>query len=132
MADWTYRCEYVCCGRCKTRCAHGPYWYGYRREGEKVKKKYFGKQDPRPAGRPSGQAQLDPDLHLWDKMLRKETATEKVALQVLGLDEAYSRDQVFKAYRQQQLRHHPDRGGSVVASQAVNAAWSYLKAWHRW
>ena len=46
----TYRQEYVRCGKlaCK-RCAdggqgHGPYWYAYRREGGKLKKRYIGKE----------------------------------------------------------------------------------------
>lgn len=132
MAEWTYRCEYVCCGRCKSRCAHGPYWYGYRREDGRLKKKYFGKTDPRPAPAPARAAEVDPKLWLWDLMLRKETASAKVACQVLGTDLASCRDVAFKAYKRAQLQHHPDRGGSVVASQAVNAAWSYLKAWNQW
>lgn len=129
---WTYRCEYVCCGRCCTRCAHGPYWYRYRRHRSKLKKEYCGKTDPRSQRNGTGGAQVDPRLHLWDLMLRKESACESVALKCLGIEVAVSRGQVCKAYRAQMLLHHPDRGGSVVASEAINAAWSYLKAWYRW
>ncbi len=45
----TYRLEYIRCSKpaCK-RCAdgqgHGPYWYAYRREHGKVKKRYIGKE----------------------------------------------------------------------------------------
>ncbi|MBC7129178.1 MAG: hypothetical protein H5T45_05555 [Thermoplasmatales archaeon] len=41
----TYQLEKVKCGKegC-TKCPHGPYWYAYWREGEKVKSKYIGKK----------------------------------------------------------------------------------------
>ncbi len=46
----TYRQEYIRCNkeRCK-RCAdggqgHGPYWYAYRREDGKLRKRYIGKE----------------------------------------------------------------------------------------
>jgi DnaJ-like protein len=132
MAEWTYRCEYVCCGRCNTRCAHGPYWYRYRREKGGVKKEYCGKTDPRPGqtNRPGEKPGLVSGW--WEKMLDRRTATEKIALQVLGLTEAFSRDQVYQAYRQMCMEHHPDRGGSVSRMQAINAAWSWLKAWWGW
>jgi len=46
----TYRLERVRCGKpgCR-KCAaegHGPYWYGYFREGGKVRKKYIGRELP--------------------------------------------------------------------------------------
>jgi hypothetical protein len=47
----TYRQEYVKCGKptctkCSDGPGHGPYWYAYRREGGKLKKKYLGKNAP--------------------------------------------------------------------------------------
>ena len=43
---YTYRREYVKCGKQGCSCAkgkgHGPYWYAYWREGKKLKKKYIG------------------------------------------------------------------------------------------
>ncbi len=49
-AHETYRQEYIRCNRerCK-RCAdggqgHGPYWYAYRREDGKLRKRYIGKE----------------------------------------------------------------------------------------
>jgi hypothetical protein len=45
---YTYRREYVKCGKQGCSCAkgkgHGPYWYAYWREGKKLKKKYLGKK----------------------------------------------------------------------------------------
>jgi hypothetical protein len=44
----TIREEYVKCGKpyC-SRCEHGPYYYGYWKENEKLKKKYIGRYNPR-------------------------------------------------------------------------------------
>jgi hypothetical protein len=46
-----YRLEYVRCGRqsCKS-CPHGPYWYGYQRVAGRLRKRYYGRTDPRPDG----------------------------------------------------------------------------------
>jgi hypothetical protein len=46
----SYRLELVKCGKQACRCAtgklHGPYWYKYWREGEKVRCEYIGKRLP--------------------------------------------------------------------------------------
>jgi hypothetical protein len=39
----TYRQELVSCGKGCKGCPHGPYWYGYWREGGKTRSKYIGK-----------------------------------------------------------------------------------------
>ncbi|HWL64848.1 MAG TPA: hypothetical protein VNP73_02645 [Actinomycetota bacterium] len=43
----TYRLESVRCGKpnCKS-CPHGPYWYAYYRDGDRLKSRYIGKQLP--------------------------------------------------------------------------------------
>jgi Family of unknown function (DUF6788) len=45
--SWTYQLETVRCGKegchCNEETAHGPYWYGYRRENGRTKSKYIGK-----------------------------------------------------------------------------------------
>lgn len=40
----TYRLETVKCGKegCKS-CPHGPYWYAYYREGNRLKSRYIGR-----------------------------------------------------------------------------------------
>ncbi len=44
---YTYRPEYVKCGKRGCSCTkgkgHGPYWYAYWKEGGTLKKKYLGK-----------------------------------------------------------------------------------------
>jgi hypothetical protein len=39
----TYRLERISCGKNCKGCPHGPYWYGYWREGSKTRSKYIGK-----------------------------------------------------------------------------------------
>lgn len=39
----TYRLEMVSCGKNCKGCPHGPYWYGYWREGGKTRSRYIGK-----------------------------------------------------------------------------------------
>ena len=43
----TYRLESVKCGKpnCKS-CPHGPYWYAYYREGNRLKSRYIGRELP--------------------------------------------------------------------------------------
>ena len=38
----TFRLERVSCGKNCKGCPHGPYWYGYWREGGKTRSKYIG------------------------------------------------------------------------------------------
>ena len=45
----TYQSEMVKCGKSNCRCAtdgqlHGPYWYGYQKQGQKLKSWYVGKE----------------------------------------------------------------------------------------
>jgi hypothetical protein len=52
----TYRLEYVRCGKsncstCANGPAHGPYWYRYYRNGDKVVSKYVGKDRSGASGR---------------------------------------------------------------------------------
>jgi len=45
--SWTYQLEAVRCGKEECHCnegqGHGPYWYGYRKEGGRTISKYIGK-----------------------------------------------------------------------------------------
>lgn len=47
---YTYRREYVKCGKPGCQCAtgrgHGPYWYAYWKENGRLKKRYIGKKRP--------------------------------------------------------------------------------------
>lgn len=43
----TYRLETVKCGKTNCRsCPHGPYWYAYYREGNKLRSRYVGRELP--------------------------------------------------------------------------------------
>ena len=44
--DVTYRLEKVFCGKGCKGCPHGPYWYGYWKEGGRTRSKYIGKRLP--------------------------------------------------------------------------------------
>ena len=45
----SFRQQHVRCGKPNCgRCPHGPYWYAYWREGEKVRSRYIGKTGPSP------------------------------------------------------------------------------------
>jgi hypothetical protein len=47
MPAETFVQEKVKCGKAHCRsCPHGPYWYAYRREGKRIKKRYVGKERP--------------------------------------------------------------------------------------
>jgi hypothetical protein len=39
--EWTFCHKKTC-----KRCPHGPYWYGYKRERGRLKKRYIGKKLP--------------------------------------------------------------------------------------
>lgn len=45
---WTLRQETVKCGKPDCDKLHGPYWYGYKTIGGRVRKRYFGKDKPTP------------------------------------------------------------------------------------
>ena len=53
----TYRLESVRCGKpgCKT-CPHGPYWYAYFREGDKLRSRYIGRELPEDVKAVAGEA----------------------------------------------------------------------------
>lgn len=48
QGSWTYKLESVRCGKEGCKCGdgqlHGPYWYGYRKEGGRTVSKYIGKE----------------------------------------------------------------------------------------
>jgi hypothetical protein len=50
----SYRQQWVRCGKkACTTCPHGPYWYGYRREGGRLRSRYVGKEAPEGVSAPA-------------------------------------------------------------------------------
>lgn len=50
------------------------------------------------------------------------TMTRQLALEMLGLEEGASRDDITRAHRKLMQKFHPDRGGSDYFSKKINAA----------
>jgi hypothetical protein len=51
LGNVTYRLEGVRCGKPDCRsCPHGPYWYAYYREGDRLRSHYIGRHLPSEAG----------------------------------------------------------------------------------
>lgn len=125
----TYRCEYVRCGKkgCK-RCPHGPYWYGYWREGKRTRKRYYGRFRP---GDSYPSKDPDPGKRL-DDIFHKDRATAALAKEILGIVHAADHASVRKAYREISMASHPDRGGDNVTFARASAAYSYLCNLYGW
>ena len=51
----------------------------------------------------------------------------QLALEVLGLSEAATKEDVTKAHRQLMQKMHPDRGGTEYLAKKINAARDYLE-----
>jgi hypothetical protein len=135
MAEWTFKQQYRRCGKpgCGS-CPHGPYWYGFRKEGGRTKSRYFGKKDPRP-GSPhgSGARQEGPRAgaqeapHPFDAMRDRRTASATLARRILGVDWTAGPAECKSAFRRLSLQHHPDRGGEARMQSWLNLAWEYLQ-----
>jgi hypothetical protein len=52
--------------------------------------------------------------------------TEALALEILGLQQGASREEIIAAHRRLMQRMHPDRGGSDYLAQRINAARDFL------
>lgn len=107
---FSYRLEWVRCGKSACRsCPHGPYWYGYYWNGAAVRKRYFGRKDPRSTQDPIN------------------VNTLVGAQAVLGLNGGWSLEDLKKAYRGLAFKCHPDRGGDAESFKRVKAAFDYLE-----
>lgn len=127
----TYRCQYVrCCKpRCKT-CPHGPYWYGFWKEGGRTKSRYYGKADPRREAPQHGSEASVMDR--WRAIFDRKSATLELAREIMELPELHGQEDAQKAFCKLSLKYHPDRQGNVELMQMLNAAWSFIRSWHRW
>jgi len=136
MAKWFYQCEYVKCGKptCK-RCPHGPYWYGYKRDNGKMKKKYCGKKDPREPGETGAEkvpiSTEDKLKKKWSAIFDKRTASVELAKEIMQFlpTVKVTRELLRKQYRLLTMKYHPDRGGDGSLYSYINAANSWLSAY---
>jgi hypothetical protein len=123
MVGETYRSEWVKCGnpRCRS-CPHGPYWYAYKRDGKKIRKRYVGKvrDDLAPPAPPP--AAPDP----WDRILCGTTASAALALEILGFATMPGRADLGARWRRLAKERHPDRGGSERRFAQTETAYRYL------
>lgn len=131
---WTYRSEYVRCGKKGCHCAsgtpHGPYWYRYQKQSGKLRKEYVGKGDPRDSGSKESDTHKTP--HPWDAIFNSGSASSKLAFEILRVPEYSTREETAKAFRLRSMEAHPDRGGSELEQKHVNAAWGFLRWLKRW
>lgn len=130
---WTYQEEMIRCGKpsCKS-CPHGPYWYGYRHQGGRMKKKYLGKKDPRVEQQQAPSASRSTNRNRLDDIFDKQKRSYKLATEIFGLD---TNSEISAKYRYRKLcmELHPDRcGGDDVAFKRVQAAYEYIRAYWRW
>jgi hypothetical protein len=123
----TFRCEWVQCGRQCSGCPHGPYWYAYHREGQKVHKRYIGKVRPEPEPTRT----VDPP-HPWDAMFSRATASLALAYAIVGIGPATDRVAAVRRYRELQMAWHPDRGGDLRRAMHLNCAWEYIRSTRGW
>lgn len=127
-----YRREKVWCGKkgcskCSDRkngAGHGPYWYGYQRQGGRVKKTYFGKFDPRQKAK-QADAPL-PKVDRLDGIFNSRTASMALAHEILGTKVGMKWNECRKAFIASIAREHPDKGGNTLRCQRLTAAWAYL------
>lgn len=119
---YTYRYEYVKCGKktCR-RCPHGPYWYAYWREGGFLRKRYIGKTRPDKVLEDVGTVG-----HPHDQIFNRRTATVALAVQIMGLDNGFTKADLVARYRKLAWECHPDREGDAQRMRHVNAAYSFL------
>jgi hypothetical protein len=74
---------------------------------------------------PDWRAQVGPDQqrqHVTDEAVM----TRELALEILGLVESATRDEVTGAHRKLMQKMHPDRGGSEYLAKKINSAKDYL------
>lgn len=138
MGEWTYRLELVRCGKKRCQCMrggalHGPYWYAYRRVGERTEKRYAG----------SSQTRAE-DRHWRDRDKREDYRDEQAeatkgvrvgmkvsqARRVLGLYGAYTLEELRRRRNALVMQHHPDKSDDANATDVcarINEAYAVLR-----
>ena len=124
---WTYRCEYVRCGKpaCKS-CPHGPYWYGYMHVGGKMEKEYIGKD------KPAALRVKAPAEDRLDAIFNRKGATAELACEILCITGDVKEHQARHAFNVLIMTNHPDRGGDAKVAARITAAFSFLRSAMGW
>lgn len=116
--------ESVKCGRkgCK-KCPHGPYWYAYRKENGKTKKRYVGKVKP----------ETFTDLEALERqLLEGKTCPRWFLCEVLGVLEKDSFTTIRKAYRKMVREYCPHSGAyNPMRYERARLAWDQLREGRR-
>lgn len=129
---WTLEQEWIKCGKASCgSCPHGPYWYGYRKEGKKTKKKYFGKKKPVTQEAPKRSAPKTEKVHPHDKIFDRRGASASLAAEILGVSTFAPFEEIKSVFRRLLGTHHPDRGGDPRTAQRITAAFDYLRSLQR-
>lgn len=131
-SSWTFRLRYVRCGRLGCKCNqgnegfwHGPYWYGYKHTGGKVRSKYFGK---RPTSTFQYAQDVAPEVDTLDPRWQFGGRMDfRTALRIFGLAKKPNSETLQARYRALIWENHPDHGGDTRIAAAINAAYSYLR-----
>ena len=127
MSKETYRCEWVrCCKPSCGSCPHGPYWYGYYREGKRVRKHYYGRCIPPGVSLPKKKVD-------WrEGIFSSSTATAALAFRILGIDADSSYSATKARYKVLVKESHPDLGNGETDFKFFSCAYSYLVKLYNW
>jgi hypothetical protein len=106
--EWV-NCGKVRCGTCKGAAyAHGPYWYAYERQGDRVVKTYIGKKRPADAPPPGEEREWPEERREYERQrqARRERQQER-ARQEREREEARQRSREKEPPPRARREHEP-------------------------
>ncbi len=111
------------CGRPACKCMrlgerHGPYWYGYWREGKRTRSIFIGRELPADTSAPAA-------IRMVRRWAMPNEPTMRASLRVLGVRKPGLAGQAF---RQLQKLYHPDRSSSWPAGTTPEEAAAAIRA----
>lgn len=74
----------------------------------------------------TGNEEFDDNASAASKGAEEPAMSRSMALEILGLHEGVSKDEVVQAHRRLMQKMHPDRGGSDYLAKKINAARDFL------
>ena len=134
---WTYRLEFVTCGKKTCAKLHGPYWYAYEKRAGHLHKRYVGKSAREGAWDDmAGWRRARDAWHAAEERERAEHAAKARGrvhaptardYELIGAAPSDDFAALRKAYRRAISRAHPDAGGYHAAAVRVNLAWERIE-----